>query len=143
MQDYLLRRAATSETMNPSPYFSIIAFVLLLLLFSNHCCFHLSCVTCPSLGMAELTTPLRRPLSILWLPLSRINKLCYTTREDRCDHLHLWVIRYQRAKRPRGTTSGSTSGSSRCASTVLLQEEQYHLCHNGTTAGQKTEEQPV
>ena len=100
MQDYLLRRAATSETMNPGPYFSIIASVvtigvatLLFLLFSNHCCFHLSRVTCASPGVAELTTQLRRPLSILWLPLSRINKLGYTIREDCCDPLHLWVIR--------------------------------------------------
>ena len=92
MHDYLLRRAATSETMNPGPYFSIIIFVLLLLLFSNHCCFHLSRVTCASLGVAELTTQLRRALSILWLPLSWINKLGYTTREDCYDPLHLWVI---------------------------------------------------
>ena len=107
MHDYLLWRAATSETMNPGPYSSrqhatifcaiasvvtIAAATLLLLLFSNDCCFHLSRVTCASLGVAELITQLRRPLSILWLPLSRINKLGYTTREDCCDPLHLWVI---------------------------------------------------
>ena len=55
MHDYLLRRAATSETMNPGPYFSIIAFVYLLLLFSNHCCFHLSRVTCGASGGARIS----------------------------------------------------------------------------------------
>ena len=59
--------------MNPGPYSTITAFVLLLLLFSNHCCFHPSCVTCASPGVAELTTQLRRPLRNLWLPLCRIN----------------------------------------------------------------------
>ena len=103
MHDYFLRRAATSETMNPGPYFSIIAFVLLLLLFSNHCCFHLSRVTCASPGVAELKTQLRRPLSILWLPLSRINKLGYTTREDCCDPLHLWVISRRALRRASST----------------------------------------
>ena len=117
MHDYLLRRAATSETMNPGPHsshqhatiFCAIASVvtiavatLLFLLFSNHCCFHLSRVTCASPGVAELTTQLRRPLSILWLPLSRINKLGYTTREDCCDPLHLWVIKTIFWRRCRG-----------------------------------------
>ena len=102
MHDYLLRRAATSETMNPGPYFSIIVFVLLLLLFSNHYCFHLSHVTCASPFVAELTTQRRRPLSILWLPLSRINKLGYTTRKDCCDPLHLWVIKTIFWRRSRG-----------------------------------------
>ena len=92
MHDYLLRRATTSETMNPGLYFSIIDFVLLLLLFSNHCCFHLSSVTCASQGVVELTTQLQRPLSILWLPLCRINKLGYTSLEDYCHTLHLWVM---------------------------------------------------
>ena len=67
--------------------------LLLLLLLSNHCCFHPSSVTCASPGVAELTTRLRRPLGILWLPLCRINKLSYTSLEDCCDTLHLWVIK--------------------------------------------------
>ena len=95
MHDYLLRRTATSETIKPRSIFihqlrhqlfsaplPPLLLLLLLLLFSNHCCFHLSRVTCASPGGAELTT----------LPLSRINKLGYTTREDCCDPLHLWVI---------------------------------------------------
>ena len=106
MHDYLLRRAATSETIKPRSIFihqlrhqlfstplPPLLLLLLLLLFSNHCWFHLSRVTCASSGVAELTTQLRRPLSILWLPLSQINKLGYTTREDCCDPLHLWVIK--------------------------------------------------
>ena len=39
-----------------------------------------------------MTTQLRKPLSILWLPLCRINKLGFTFLEDCCDLLHLWVI---------------------------------------------------
>ena len=89
MHDYLLRRFTSGETMNPGPYFTITASMLLLLLLSNHCCFHPSYVTRASPGVAKLTTQMRRPLSILWLPLSRINKLGYTTREDCCDPLHL------------------------------------------------------
>ena len=51
--------------------------------------------------MAELTTQLRRPLGILWLPLCRINKLGYTTREDYCDPLYLWDISAQPMQLPR------------------------------------------
>ena len=43
-------------------------------------------------GAAELTTPLLRLSSILWLPLCRINKLGFTSLEDCCDPLYLWVI---------------------------------------------------
>ena len=79
--------------MNPGPYSTITAFVLLLLLFLNYCCIHPYYVTCASPGVAELTTQLRRPLGVLWLPLCRINKSGYTTREDYCDPLYLWDIK--------------------------------------------------
>ena len=50
------------------------AAVLLLLLLSYYCCFHITPVTSAFLGAAELTTPLLRLISILCLPLCRINK---------------------------------------------------------------------
>src|SRR3954453_6924363 len=43
-------------------------------------------------GAAELTTHLLRLISILWLPLCRINKLGFTTLEDCGDPIYLWVI---------------------------------------------------
>ena len=72
--------------------------VTLLLLF--HYCYCYKTVTTDKLlraslfpGAAELTTPLLRLPSVLCLPLCRINKLGYTTREDCCDPLYLWVIK--------------------------------------------------
>jgi hypothetical protein len=50
------------------------ATVLLLLLLSYYCCFHITPVTSAFPGAAELTTPLLRLISILCLPLCRINK---------------------------------------------------------------------
>src|SRR3954447_23263307 len=44
-------------------------------------------------GAAELTTHLLRLISILWLPLCRINKLGFTSLEDCGDPLYLWVIK--------------------------------------------------
>ncbi|KAK1697892.1 hypothetical protein QYE76_014589 [Lolium multiflorum] len=52
-------------------------------------------------GAAELTTPLLRLSSILFLPLCRINKLGYTTREDCCDPLYLWVIKDLKVTNPK------------------------------------------
>src|SRR3954470_3714823 len=43
-------------------------------------------------GAAELTTHLLRLISILWLPLCRINNLGFTTLEDCGDPIYLWVI---------------------------------------------------
>ena len=43
-------------------------------------------------GAGELTNHLLRLTNILWLPLCRINKLGFTSHEDCCDPLHLWVI---------------------------------------------------
>ena len=43
-------------------------------------------------GVGELTNHLLRLTNILWLPLCRINKLGFTSREDCCDPLYLWVI---------------------------------------------------
>ena len=53
-------------------------------------------------GAAELTTQLLRLINILWLPLCRINKLGYTTLEDYCDPLYLWVIKTIFWRRCRG-----------------------------------------
>jgi hypothetical protein len=50
------------------------ADVLLLLLLSYYCCFHITPVTSAFPGAAELTTQLLRLISILYLPLCRINK---------------------------------------------------------------------
>ena len=52
----------------------VTAAVLLLLLLSYYCCFHITPVTSAFPGAAELTTPLLRLISILCLPLCRINK---------------------------------------------------------------------
>ena len=52
----------------------VTAAVLLLLLLSYYCCFHITPVTSAFPGAAELTTQLLRLISILCLPLCRINK---------------------------------------------------------------------
>src|SRR3954463_11917588 len=76
-------------------------FTSLLLLF-YYCYFHKTVATDKLLrarllsGAAELTTHLLRLISILWLPLCRINKLGFTTLEDRGDPIYLWVIRQRR-----------------------------------------------
>ena len=79
--------------------------VTLLLLF--HYCYCYKTVTTDKLlraslfpGAAELTTPLLRLPSVLCLPLCRINKLGFTSLEDCCDPLYLWVITYRRANVP-------------------------------------------
>ena len=51
-----------------------IATVLLLLLLSYHCCFHITPVTSAFSGVAELTIQLLSLISILCVPLYRINK---------------------------------------------------------------------
>ena len=72
--------------------------LLLLLLYSYYC--YKTVATDKLLraslfpGAAELTTPLLRLTNILWLPLCRINKLGFTSLEDCCDPLYLWVITY-------------------------------------------------
>src|SRR4051812_3552843 len=77
-----------------------IVFTSLLLLFYN-CYFYKTVATDKPLrarllsGAAELTTHLLRPISILWLPLCRINKLGFTTLEDCGDPIYLWVISRQ------------------------------------------------
>src|SRR3954452_24747114 len=53
-------------------------------------------------GAAELTTHLLRLISILWLPLCRINKLGFTTLEDCGDPIYLWVIKTIFWRRCRG-----------------------------------------
>src|SRR4051794_26727847 len=73
-------------------------FTSLLLLF-YYCYFHQTVTTdkllrarLPS-GASELTSHLLRLISILWLPLCRINKLGFTSLEDCGDPIYLWVIR--------------------------------------------------
>src|SRR4051795_4802781 len=81
-------------------------FTSLLLLF-HYCYFHKIVTTDKLLrarllsGAAELTTHLLRLISILWLPLCRINKLGFTTLEDYGDPIYLWVIK---------TISGAVAG---------------------------------
>ena len=48
--------------------------MLLLLLLSYYCCFHITPVTSAFSGVAELTIQLLRLISILCVPLCRINK---------------------------------------------------------------------
>src|SRR4051812_33698634 len=72
-------------------------FTSLLLLF-YYCYFYKTVATDKPLrarllsGTAELTTHLLRLISILWLPLCRINKLGFTTLDDCGDPIYLWVI---------------------------------------------------
>src|SRR4051794_8984801 len=73
-------------------------FTSLLLLF-YYCYFHKTITTDKLLrarllsGAAELTTHLLRLISILWLPLCRINKLGFTSLEDCFHALYLWVFK--------------------------------------------------
>src|SRR4051794_20937186 len=81
-------------------------FTSLLLLF-HYCYFHKTLTTDKLLrarllsGAAELTTHLLRLISILWLPLCRINK-GFTSLEDYGDPLYLWVIKTVFWRRCRG-----------------------------------------
>src|SRR3954453_9454623 len=43
-------------------------------------------------GAADLTNQTSKLIFILWLPLCRTNKFGFTTLEDCCDPLYLWVI---------------------------------------------------
>ena len=87
-------------TINIPAVTSVVFILLLLSLF--YCGRQITVTTYKLLreksfsGVFELTTQLLRLINILWLPLCRINKLGYTTREDCCDPLHLWVITRQR-----------------------------------------------
>ena len=83
-------------------HIAITAAVLLLLLLSYYCYFHITPVASAFPGAAELTTQLLRLISILYLPLCRINKLGYTTLEDYRDPLYLWVIKTVFWRRCRG-----------------------------------------
>src|SRR3954451_25311925 len=79
------------------------AVVTSLLLLFHYYYFHKTVTTDKLLrarlcsGAAELTTHLLRLISILWLPLCRINKLRFTSLEDCGDPLYLWVIRFRQA----------------------------------------------
>src|SRR3954465_11907457 len=83
--------------------FHCLLLLVLLLMFYCCCCFAVAttkllllinfCEQELFLGAAELTTQLLRLVSILWLPMCRINKLGNTTLEDCCDPLYLWVIK--------------------------------------------------
>ena len=101
-------RVTTSETLNPSPSFIIIAFVVTIALITAATTLLLLCgggdwgslkrlhpsthhyflspllllyLSSAFSGVVELTTQLLRLISILWLPLCRIDKLGYTTLE--------------------------------------------------------------
>ena len=75
-----------------------IVTILLLLLF--HYCYCYKTVATDNMcrarlspGAFELTNHMLRLTFILWLPLCQINKLGFTSREDCCDPLYLWVIK--------------------------------------------------
>src|SRR3954465_10188929 len=75
------------------------AVFISLLLYFYYCYFYKTVATDKLLrarllsGAAELTTHLLRLISILWLPLCRINKLGLTSHEDCGDPIFLWVIK--------------------------------------------------
>src|SRR4051794_20556649 len=85
----------------------LLFFTSLLLLF-HYCYFHKTITNDKLLRTrllsvaAELTTHLLRLISILWLPLCRINKLGFTSLEDCGDPLYLWVIKTVFWRRCRG-----------------------------------------
>src|SRR3954468_19873074 len=85
----------------------LLFFTSLLLLF-YYCYFHKIVTTDKILrarlllGAAELATHLLRLISILWLPLCRINKLGFTSLEDCGDPIYLWVIKTIFWRRCRG-----------------------------------------
>ena len=83
-------------------HISATAAVLLLLLLSYYCCFHITPVTSAFPGAAELTTQLLRLISILYLPLCRINKFGFYFPRNCRDPLYLWVIKTVFWRRCRG-----------------------------------------
>src|SRR5215203_361376 len=98
MQRPLIRPCAYSILILLFTIITTAVFISPLLLFRYRYCYKI--VTTDKLlraslfpGAAELTTPLLRLTSILCLPLCRINKLGFTSREDCCDPLYLWVIK--------------------------------------------------
>jgi hypothetical protein len=93
-----------------------VVFITLLLIF--HYCYCYKTVATDKLlraslfpGAAELSTLLLRLTNILWPPLCRINKLVFTSLEDYCDPLYLWVIRVSGDcwKRRRCSSFGTAS----------------------------------
>ena len=107
MYDYLMNYLIHAAPVHPSlclQYFNpdvycnhYCCLYLLLLLFHRYYCYKTVatdnlCRARLFTGAAELTTPLLRLISILCLPLCRINKLGFTSLEDCCDPLYLWVI---------------------------------------------------
>src|SRR3954468_24988665 len=79
------------------PTITTAVFTSVLLLF--YYCYFQKTVTTDKLlrarllsGAAELRTHLLRLISILWLPLCRINKLGFTSLKDCGGPIYLWVI---------------------------------------------------
>ena len=81
--------------------FTSFTAAVIILLLSLFCCYYCYktvatdnlCRARLSPGAGELTNHLLRLTFILWLPLCRINKLGFTSREDCCDPLYLWDIK--------------------------------------------------
>ena len=100
-------------------------FTSLLLLF-HYCYFHKIITTDKPLrarllsGAAELTTHLLRLISILWLPLCRINKLGFTSLEDCGDPLYLWVISSLLRTLPRKASIALSSETSSVAFLMVV-----------------------
>src|SRR3954463_1969026 len=87
---------------------TVVFILLLLLLYYCHC---YKTVATDKLfrasrfpGAADLTNQSSKLIFILWIPLCQINKLGYTTLEDCCDPLYLWVIKTIFWRRCRGAS---------------------------------------
>jgi hypothetical protein len=78
---------------------TITALILLLLLLFHYYHHYKTVATDKPLraslfpGAAELTTHLLRLINILWLPCVESINLGFTSLEDYCDPLYLWVIK--------------------------------------------------
>ena len=107
--------SARSSIPTPTVFFILLLTVTIttaiftsLLLYFHYCYFHKTVITDKPLrarllsGAAELTTHLLRLISILWLPLCRINKLGFTSLEDGGDPQYLSVIKTIFWRRCRG-----------------------------------------
>jgi hypothetical protein len=80
---------------------TITAFILLILLLFHYYHHYKTVATDKPLraslfpGAAELTTHLLRLINILWPPCVESINLGFTSLEDCCDPLYLWVIMHQ------------------------------------------------
>ena len=101
-------------------YVTLTLVLLLLCLYCCHCCYYYRCYCCYHYfatdtllqilslsGVVELTTQLLILENILWLPLVSNQQIWveYSTLENCCDPLYLWVIKTIFWRRCRGSTT--------------------------------------